>query len=103
MTHVSHVLLCRLDDFDNACSAYDKSLALADEHITRLNYAITLYKNDELEKAKIQYELFEKRLELYLNSSGHNSDTRPEIDNDVLVQSETLKELIYGTAIDNDF
>ena len=104
-----YVYICtyRLDDFDNACAAYEKSLTLADEHITRLNYAITLYKNDEVEKSKLQYILFEKCLELYMTGGtgekGHNSDPLPEIDNEILLQSEALRELIYGSEIDNDF
>ena len=52
------VALARLDDFDNSCAAYEKSLELGDDYTTRLNYAITLYLNDELERAKYQYKKF---------------------------------------------
>lgn len=39
----------RLDDFDNACSAYEKAIELdKDDHLFHLNFAITLFNNDEV-------------------------------------------------------
>jgi tetratricopeptide (TPR) repeat protein len=52
--------LSRLDDFENACAAYDKAIELGEDHITHLNYAITLYINDEPERSKEHFHLFEK-------------------------------------------
>jgi hypothetical protein len=37
----------RLEDFENSCAAYEKALELSDDYLTYLNYAITLYTNDE--------------------------------------------------------
>jgi len=37
------VALSKLEDFDNACAAYDKALELTPEPSTYLNYAITLH------------------------------------------------------------
>jgi Bardet-Biedl syndrome 4 protein len=59
------ILLClRLEDFDNSCAAYEKSLELSpSDYTTHLNYAITLFLNDERERALDQYLKHEKALE----------------------------------------
>ena len=54
------IIYDRLDDFENSCAAYEKSLELTEDSLTLLNYAITLYSNDELEKAKKIFQKFEK-------------------------------------------
>jgi len=37
------VALAHLDDYDNACQAYEKALELEQDHTVSLNYAITLF------------------------------------------------------------
>ena len=37
------ITLNRLDDFDNACQAYEKAIEMEEDHLFRLNYAITLF------------------------------------------------------------
>ena len=37
------ITLNRLDDFENACSAYEKAIDMEADHLFELNYAITLY------------------------------------------------------------
>lgn len=54
------VTLNRLDDFENACSAYEKALELDDDYVCHLNFAITLFNNDELERAHHHFMQFEK-------------------------------------------
>lgn len=54
------ITLNRLDDFDNACSAYEKALELEEDHLFHLNFAITLFNNDEVERAHQQFVLFDK-------------------------------------------
>ena len=49
----------RLDDFDNACSAYEKAISMERDHLFELNYVITLYNNDEHDLAKQHYLEFE--------------------------------------------
>ena len=46
------IALCRLEDFSNACAAYERCLALKPPaaHVTHLNYAITLFNHGETEK-----------------------------------------------------
>ncbi len=46
-------------DFENSCAAYDKAVELAEDYLIHLNYAITLYTNDEIERARKQYSKFE--------------------------------------------
>eukprot|EP00754_Rhynchopus_humris_P043405 Rhum_TRINITY_DN3208_c0_g2::Rhum_TRINITY_DN3208_c0_g2_i1::g.10014::m.10014/K16531/BBS4; Bardet-Biedl syndrome 4 protein len=53
------VTLNRLDDFDNACSAYEKAISMERDHLFELNYVITLYNNDEHDLAKQHYLEFE--------------------------------------------
>ncbi len=78
----------RLDDFENACAAYDKSLELSDDYFTHLNYTITLYKNDEIEKARKQFSKFEIALHNQTEENG-------EVDNDVKFQADALKKALF--------
>ena len=57
--HVLPRQLLRLEDFENSCAAYDKSCELSEDYLTYLNYAITLYTNDEIERARKQFAKFE--------------------------------------------
>ena len=44
-----------IDDFDNSCSAYEKSIELDPQlALARLNYALTLFNNDEIERSRTQ-------------------------------------------------
>jgi Bardet-Biedl syndrome 4 protein len=54
------ITLSRLDDFENACSAYEKAISMESDHLFELNYAITLYNNEQLEDAKQHFAEFEK-------------------------------------------
>ena len=53
----------RLEDFENSCAAYEKAVELGPDYLTHLNYAITLYRNDEMERSKQQFEVFESLFE----------------------------------------
>lgn len=52
-----------------------------------LNYAITLYNNDEMERAKVQFDRFEELFEV-LDEEAKNAD--PE----VLEQRQTLLQVL---------
>eukprot|EP01006_Ploeotia_vitrea_P030512 TRINITY_DN62906_c0_g1_i1.p1 TRINITY_DN62906_c0_g1~~TRINITY_DN62906_c0_g1_i1.p1 ORF type:complete len:441 (-),score=29.92 TRINITY_DN62906_c0_g1_i1:114-1436(-) len=54
------ITLSRLDDFDNACSAYEKAISMEGDHLFELNFAITLFNNDDPENAKAHFAEFEK-------------------------------------------
>merc|ERR1719353_2307291 len=53
------ITLNRLEDFDNACQAYEKAIDMEEDHLFELNYAITLFNNDEVDKARAHYAEFE--------------------------------------------
>ena len=53
------VALNHLDDFSNACAAYERAIHLdSNDHVTRLNYAIMLCKRDKTDAAKDQWKVF---------------------------------------------
>lgn len=81
----------RLDDFDNSCAAYDKAVELAPEDtLTHLNYTITLYSNDELERARKQYAKFESLYHRLVDEGA-------EIDPDIRVQGELVQKALKGS------
>lgn len=81
--------LARLDDFENSCAAYDKALELAgDDYLTRLNYAITLFTNDEIERSRKQFKKFEEYFQA--QQTGEDGEPSP-VDPDVLEQVEILR------------
>lgn len=82
------ITLSRLDDFGNACSAYEKAIENESDHLFHLNYAITLFNHaDNSGEAKRQFQLFE-RLFAQLDDDTKTSDP------DILEQQELLKYLL---------
>lgn len=79
--------LAKLEDFENSCAAYDKALELSDDYFTHLNYAVTLYSNDEIEKARKHFNKFDT---LFKRQSEENTD----IDPDVRVQADLLRKAL---------
>lgn len=60
------VCLC-VQDFENACSAYEQAIKLegsSGDYLTHLNYALTLYLNDETEKAATHFHIHTQLFEL---------------------------------------
>ncbi|KAG2433899.1 hypothetical protein HXX76_008252 [Chlamydomonas incerta] len=56
------VTLARLDDYDNACAAYDKAIQMAGvpgEPVFHLNYAILQYQSKQYDAAKLQLHAFQ--------------------------------------------
>jgi Bardet-Biedl syndrome 4 protein len=76
----------RLEDFENCCAAYEKAIELGEDYVTHLNYAITLYKNDEIERAKVQFDKFES-IFCQLTEMG-------DVDSEVIQQAELLRVAI---------
>ena len=66
------IVLSRLDDFANACSAYEKSIEMESDHMFHLNFAITLFNHGDLKEAKRQFLLFDELSTL----RGHLSTMR---------------------------
>ena len=80
------VTLSKLDDFDNACAAYDKALQLdSKDALILLNYAITLLANDELEQGEAMYARF---TQLRSSSSTLKSSAAGDEAADAHVQSQ---------------
>jgi len=52
------ITLSRLDDFENACSAYEKAIRMESDHLFELNYAITLFNQQEMDSAKQHFKEF---------------------------------------------
>jgi Bardet-Biedl syndrome 4 protein len=54
------LLSCRCgQDFDSSCIAYDQAIRLESDYLTHLNYAITLFLNDEIERSAEHYKIFD--------------------------------------------
>jgi len=82
------ITLSRLDDFENACSAYEKAIEMEEDHLFELNYAIALFNNDEADKAAQHFAEFEK-LFAKLDDEAKNSD--PEVNEQRLALQQALK------------
>merc|ERR1711988_1953726 len=54
------ITLNRLDDFENACSAYEKALEMDTDHLFELNFAITLFNHEEYERSAEHFAEFER-------------------------------------------
>ncbi len=67
------ITLSRLEDFDNACSAYEKALELEEgDHLMELNYTICLLLHGETQAARKHYNEF-KQLWADLDEEGTSS------------------------------
>ena len=83
------ITLSRLDDFDNACHGYNKAIELdPEDHLTRLNYAITLMNNGDKKGATVQFLKFK---ELFAQLEEEDSK---DVDEDVLAMSAKLNSLL---------
>lgn len=78
------MVFSRLEDFENSCAAYDKSCELSDDYLTYLNYSITLYTNDEIERARKMFAKFEAA---FRKQREEGSDIDPEI----VAQSDMMR------------
>jgi Bardet-Biedl syndrome 4 protein len=54
----AYLALClnRLDDYDNACSAYDKAISMESDYVFELNYAVMQYNHADFDSAKRHYQ-----------------------------------------------
>merc|ERR1711924_38592 len=82
------ITLSRLDDFANACSAYEKAIDMESDHMFHLNYAIALYLHEEEDKAAKHFADFE-RLFAKLDDEAKNSD--PEVNEQRPLLQDALK------------
>eukprot|EP00981_Chlorochromonas_danica_P013358 scaffold6243_cov180-Ochromonas_danica.AAC.8 len=80
--------LSKLEDFENSCAAYEKALELSEDYFTHLNYSITLFLNDEVEKSAKHFQRFEA---LFKKASEETS----EVDNEVKLQAELMRKALF--------
>lgn len=81
------ITLARLDDVENACSAYEKAIEMERDPLLELNYAITLYNSGDEGSAKEHYATFR---ELFDSQDEEARGADP----DVQEQSRTLAALL---------
>ena len=82
------ITLARLDDFDNACAAYDKSIQIdGKDYTSRLNYAITLYSNEEYERSEEQFKIFVKLL-------AAKEEEGEDVDEEITQQKDLLEDAL---------
>jgi len=70
------ITLNHLDDFDNACQAYEKAIEMEEDHLFRLNYAITLFNHGDAARAAEHFRAF---TELYAKLDDEAKNADPEV------------------------
>lgn len=80
------IALANLDDFENACSAYEKAIEMDNDYLFSLNYATTLLNHNEVERAA---EVFEDFTRIY----SQLEDSK-EVDQDVLDAKRHIEALL---------
>ena len=83
------VALAKLEDFPNASQAYRRALELEDTFSTRLNFAVTLFKNDEPKEASKQLARAEELMEA-ARKEKDDLVVDPEIETVMTALSEAL-------------
>jgi Bardet-Biedl syndrome 4 protein len=79
------VSLAKLNDLKSAFSAYEKALSLSpNDHVIYLNYSITLFNHDQVDKAKTVFSKFEELFKMM-------NDEKIEHDEDVITMSNALR------------
>lgn len=85
------ITLSRLDDFANACSAYEKAIDMESDQMFHLNFAITLFNHGDTTEAKRQYMLFN---DLYSQLDEEAKNVDPE----VVEQSKVLNRILMPNS-----
>ena len=83
------VTLARLDDFENACAAYDRAAEIdgGADFTIRLNYAITLHNGGDVERSREQFAEFESA---WLAADEESRAADPDVE----TQAETLRRAL---------
>ncbi|KAL1512318.1 hypothetical protein AB1Y20_005580 [Prymnesium parvum] len=90
------ITLSRLDDFENACSAYDKAIEMDEDHLFELNYAITLFNHDEVQKAAKHFAEFQK---LFSRLDDEAKKADPEVSEQRDALEKALKAAIDAPEV----
>jgi len=76
------ITLNRLDDFENACSAYEKAIEMESDYLFEMNYAITLYNHQNYEESRAHFVEFER-----LFQEAHNGEDSEECDDEFIIEA----------------
>jgi Bardet-Biedl syndrome 4 protein len=88
------IALVSLEDFDNACSAFEKAIEMDQDHLFHLNYSIVLWNHDDKPRSRDHFLEFE-RVFMELDDHERTSDA------DVLRQQGVMRKLLkMGNAPD---
>jgi len=85
------ITLSRLEDFANACSAYEKAVDMDTDHTFHLNFAITLLNNGDTVEARKQFEAFES---VFSQLDEEQKGADPEVNE----QRQLLQRLLSAVA-----
>ena len=75
-----------MEDFENSCAAYEKAIELGEGYMAHLNYAITLFLNDEIEKSRAHFKKYD---DLF----GKLNDVQ-DVDPDITKSSKILRQAL---------
>jgi Bardet-Biedl syndrome 4 protein len=83
------VTLARLDDFENACAAYERAAEIdgGADFTIRLNYAITCHNGGDVERSREQFAAFETA---WLAADEESRAADPDVE----TQAETLRRAL---------
>lgn len=85
------VTLSKLEDFDNSCAAYDRAMELGPDASTCLNYAITLYLHQEVDRSRDMYRKYEA-----LKQKQKRSEEGDEEDPEIHQQAQLLSTALFA-------
>ncbi len=80
----------RLDDFENSCAAYEKSIELGEGYMAHLNYSITLFLNDEIEKSRNHFKKYD-------TAFGMINDVQ-DVDADITRNAKLMRKALFGDS-----
>mmetsp|Transcript_3896 Transcript_3896/g.7182 ORF Transcript_3896/g.7182 Transcript_3896/m.7182 type:complete len:509 (+) Transcript_3896:138-1664(+) len=72
------MILSKLDDFDNARSAYIRAIEMESDHLFHLNFSIMLYNNDHTKEARKHYKI---AVELFEGLDEATKKSDPDVSN----------------------
>jgi Bardet-Biedl syndrome 4 protein len=106
------VTLARLNDMKSSYGAYEKAISLAgpNDHVIYLNYSITLYNHNEIEKAKQIFNQYEKMFNNIETQNARNiqnrksrsssTDSLTKGDNNVIEHDEDLLAMSHALRME---
>jgi Bardet-Biedl syndrome 4 protein len=82
------ITLAKLEQLDDACKVYEMAIQISDDYLCHLNFALTLYNQDESERAREQYVRYEASVARLADPS--------ELDQETKAVADQLKEALLS-------